>query len=357
MIQSIRNIIIDTINKKSQKRKIVMWGGWDENSGLDKEIIEGCESDFAFYVTVQSNDKIKSVGNIKNISAINNKSEKYFVVIFPKETPESHIMFEKYGFKNNDLFYIHHKPITVKDVGKYADEYGNYAIIQKGCQVVFEGYNSYIEIDKVTIQNTLNICLSNNAKVTIGEGTKFVKEFTILARELIAEQLISPVIAIGNNCMFYNGRITSFSGKIEIDEECTFGDNNKIVAAYGMSISIGKDCMFSHDIFLLAGDGHLMYDLHTKQSINLFMNLPLSKQFIKIGEHVWIGLRACILNGTSIENGSVVGAGSLVKGSFTNNCVIVGNPAKLIRKDIAWSRQPVSDDIGFCGAEYSLFSK
>lgn len=37
--------------------------------------------------------------------------------------------------------------------------------------------------------------------------------------------------------------------------------------------------------------------------------------------------------------GGIIGAGSVVKGIYPNNCSLAGNPARLLKKDIAWSRE------------------
>lgn len=39
-----------------------------------------------------------------------------------------------------------------------------------------------------------------------------------------------------------------------------------------------------------------------------------------------------ILKGTKIGNNVVVGAGSVVNGSFPDNCIIAGNPAKIVKQ-------------------------
>ena len=39
-----------------------------------------------------------------------------------------------------------------------------------------------------------------------------------------------------------------------------------------------------------------------------------------------------ILKGTVLGDNCVVGAGAVVSGKFENNCVIAGNPARVIRK-------------------------
>ena len=53
---------------------------------------------------------------------------------------------------------------------------------------------------------------------------------------------------------------------------------------------------------------------------------------IRIGKNCFIGCNAIILKGTVLGDGCVVGAGAVVSGTFEPNCVIAGNPAKIIRK-------------------------
>ena len=100
----------------------------------------------------------------------------------------------------------------------------------------------------------------------------------------------------------------------------------------------------------------MIFDCNTKLSINSIHVMKDKKKKVEIGEHVWVGLSAVILNGTQIGNGSVIGAASLVKGCYVNNCILAGNPARIIRKDIAWSRHPVNEDITLCGEEYIALS-
>ena len=51
---------------------------------------------------------------------------------------------------------------------------------------------------------------------------------------------------------------------------------------------------------------------------------------IKIGNNVFIGLDSIIMLNTTIDDNCVIGAGSVVRGHFAENSVIVGNPAKVI---------------------------
>ena len=53
---------------------------------------------------------------------------------------------------------------------------------------------------------------------------------------------------------------------------------------------------------------------------------------IIVGDGSWIGINSTILDGTVIGKNCVVGAHSLVKGSFPDYCVIAGAPAKIIKR-------------------------
>jgi acetyltransferase-like isoleucine patch superfamily enzyme len=53
---------------------------------------------------------------------------------------------------------------------------------------------------------------------------------------------------------------------------------------------------------------------------------------IKIGNDVFIGTNCIILYNTTIGNRSIVGAGSVVRGQFPDDSIIMGNPAKVIMR-------------------------
>ena len=51
---------------------------------------------------------------------------------------------------------------------------------------------------------------------------------------------------------------------------------------------------------------------------------------IKIGNNVFIGNNCTIMPGTTVGDNCIIGAGSIVRGQFPENSVIVGNPAKVV---------------------------
>ena len=53
---------------------------------------------------------------------------------------------------------------------------------------------------------------------------------------------------------------------------------------------------------------------------------------VKICENVWIGENAIILPGIEIGKNSIIGAGSVVTKNVPENCIVAGNPARIIKK-------------------------
>lgn len=100
-------------------------------------------------------------------------------------------------------------------------------------------------------------------------------------------------------------------------------------------ISIGKATTISEDVLLLT------HDYSISKGLKL-IDPNLNGRFlrpIRIGENSFIGIRSIILPGTTIGNNVIVGAGSIVKGTFPDNVVIAGNPAKVICSTEAWARK------------------
>lgn len=53
---------------------------------------------------------------------------------------------------------------------------------------------------------------------------------------------------------------------------------------------------------------------------------------IVVGKGVWVGARSTILQGVSIGEGTIIGAGSLVLDDCEPNCLYAGVPARLIKR-------------------------
>lgn len=134
-------------------------------------------------------------------------------------------------------------------------------------------------------------------------------------------------------------------GTINIGLSSTLCRSSKIVIdggelLIGNNTCIGENCIFNCFETIIIGD-----NVVTADNINFITNThnykdiskPINEQGsearpIIVGDGSWIGINSTILDGTVIGKNCVVGAHSLVKGSFPDYCVIAGAPAKIIKR-------------------------
>ena len=333
-------MIAEIIINNSGDKDIVFWGGWD-NTELIREVEK--VKKIKFVAVSPNTTKISRV--CEHLASLSGKRDKYYVGVFPKETQDIRDMFTRFGYLADDVFYVNHVPVTVHDDG--TEKYGN---VVKGVekygrkvQLYLEGYGAKITLgEQISIRSALKLNVGSEGEVTIGDKCKFQENFSIVARNLDGNRY--GEIKIGENCSFADGAITSFSGRTYLGRDSTYGRNFRITTGYDITVNVGSQCMFSHDIYIFGGDGHTLYDTERNKVLNSVESMPEEKKRVVIGNHVWVGLRTVILNGCNIGDGSMIGAVSIVKRMCSNNCMLAGNPAKVLRKNIAWSRNPIPVD-------------
>ena len=153
----------------------------------------------------------------------------------------------------------------------------------------------------------------------------------------------SIILGEGVRLKGYTRNTASWNSTIVIGDHTTVSMGCDIVAHSCSSIRLGKDCMFARDVVILAGDGHAIFDLQTGDNLNAVNSADNS---VWLGDHVWMGRESFLIN-CEVGTGSIIGAKAFVKGKYSNNCVIVGIPGKVVRKDVAWARYvncPAIDD-------------
>lgn len=103
-------------------------------------------------------------------------------------------------------------------------------------------------------------------------------------------------------------------------------------------ITIGKYCSFGPEVMIFSKADHPLdlpstYPLKTKLFHPDQANRDaVTKGAVNIGHDVWVGARAMILSGVSIGNGAVIGAGAVVAKDVAPYDVVVGNPAKVVKR-------------------------
>lgn len=109
----------------------------------------------------------------------------------------------------------------------------------------------------------------------------------------------------------------------------------------GDKLIIGKFCQIAAGVeFVMNGANHQMnavstFPFYTLEGWNMappaIKDLPLKGDTV-IGNDVWIGQNAVILPGVHIDDGAIIGANSIVASDVAAYTVVVGNPAKVLRK-------------------------
>ncbi len=131
--------------------------------------------------------------------------------------------------------------------------------------------------------------------------------------------------------------VMGLSSQVTIGESTTFIKNVCLNAGEFGAIEIGRDCMFSSDILV---------------KCNPRLVAQTGSNSITVGDHAWIGNRASLFNGAVVNNGSVLGARGVLMSEIPNNCVAVGDPARVVKKNTAWHRNLTEMDINEISEEF-----
>ena len=126
--------------------------------------------------------------------------------------------------------------------------------------------------------------------------------------------------------IFPNARIEVVDKKSSIvfEENISIGQNFHITS--GAKLIIGKNTTIAENVMITNID-------HEYQEINKhILKQPYIIKNTKIGENCFIGYGAVIQAGTILGKQCIVGANSVVRGTFLDYCVIVGVPARIIKR-------------------------
>ena len=94
--------------------------------------------------------------------------------------------------------------------------------------------------------------------------------------------------------------------------------------------------MFGDNCLVAFNTQFMDADLHNIMVGNDITNNELP---VIIGEHVWICSNVNVMKGSFLPSNCIIGTGSLIHKRFENeNCIIAGNPARIVKYEVDWSQ-------------------
>ncbi len=239
----------------------------------------------------------------------------------------------------------------------------NNSFIHKNAIVDENAYIDTFSIIGKGVKIESGVYISNGVKIygnaLIQSGT-YIGENSIIGHPQRAELLTivkskknvtdyeSPLISIGTNCTIRAGSI--IYSEVSIGNNCQTGHNVMIreKTSIGHNTIIGTNTVIDGNVIIgneVSIQTGVYIPLYCKIGNNVFMG-PFSKltndkymmrkKFDLIGptieDEVSLGANSIILPGITLKKGTMVGAGAVVTKNTAEGDIVVGNPAKFLKK-------------------------
>lgn len=159
--------------------------------------------------------------------------------------------------------------------------------------------------------------LARDYNLTNSSDTKRKSELLNELLGKVGNQLwITPPFHVDYGCTIY------FGNNCEVNMNCTFLDDNKII--------IGDNVLIAPNVQIYTAYHPTHYlDRFTISENETFNFCKTQTAPVIIGKNVWIGGGTIILPGVTIGDNTVIGAGSVVTKDIPADTIAYGNPCKV----------------------------
>ena len=163
------------------------------------------------------------------------------------------------------------------------------------------------------------VVLRHPHKVRLGDGVT-VDDLVVLD----AKGTSNRGIDVGRGVFLGRGTILSCKdGDITIGDHGNFGFHCEVFS--GSSVTVGKHGLFAAQSYLVGG-GH-----EFERPELAVIDQPRSSRGIVLGDNVWLGTGAKVLDGVRIGRDVVVGANAVVNADLPDGAIAAGVPARVLR--------------------------
>lgn len=171
------------------------------------------------------------------------------------------------------------------------------------------------------VQFGKNLSLRHPGKMHIGTGSAIDDDCLLDARGTTTGNfVIGEQVLIARACLI---QAKTDAGWLRIGDRCSIGGQCTITSTGG--IELGTNVLLAGQCYL--GGGRY----HTEQLDVPMMDQGMySRGPVVIGDDVWIGAGATILDGVRVGRGAIVGAGAVVTKDVPEYAIVTGVPAKVV---------------------------
>jgi acetyltransferase-like isoleucine patch superfamily enzyme len=196
---------------------------------------------------------------------------------------------------------------------------------------VTRGRGHVVRRHNSVLRRTTVEILGSRCRLTVGPGARLWDCSITLVGE-------GAELFIGADCRLRHVRLSveDLGSRLVIGGKTSI-TGATLVSQEGRRLQLGKDCMVAQHAELRNSDSHAIYNRDGAR-----INPPRD---VVVGNHVWIGLGACLFKGARIGDGAVIGARALVTGEIPPACLAYGAPATPRRNEIRWSRCRVAEGL------------
>lgn len=287
-------------------RRVIIWGTGTIGRRVAK-VLRELNIKIDFYVDADIGKHGSSIEGIRILAPeyLKDQKQNFYVMVAMNDYAKVYKQLIEYGYHEQSDFHGFGIFARIEvDPVDYRDEFHNSIV---GCpkslssKVIFAGKNNKLVFGPGVVLDEATIVFhANDGYCYIGNDSQF-----------------NGTIFVGLGCRVMIGK------RLSVTKNC-FISTGEFVEA-----KIGDDCMFASNIEIRCDDGHPIFDVVTSERVNI-------SKSITIGNHVWLAFSAVLLSGSEIGNGSVIGHSSVLKSKIPNNCIAVGIPARVVKKNIAW---------------------
>lgn len=158
------------------------------------------------------------------------------------------------------------------------------------------------------------------SRITLGKGVALDDYGLLDASGAAAGITLGDHVIVSRNCV-----IQSKTAAVTIGRNTDIGCNTIISSSSG--IAIGESVLIAGSCYI--GGGRYITD---RLDLPMMQQGVYTKGAVVIGDDVWLGAGAIVLDGIQIGKGCIVGAGAVVTKSLPDYTVAAGIPAKVIRQ-------------------------